>query len=85
MNIEMNIEMKIAHQVEHCLALYCDNRTELLIKLEQLIMEWYIKGQSGFKICCPECKSAMTVHHLEWSALTCLNYRAEVKLEDCIG
>jgi hypothetical protein len=51
----MYIEKTITRQIAHCLAFYGDKPEELMIKLETLVMEWYIKGQTGFMIYCPEC------------------------------
>jgi hypothetical protein len=78
----MTIERKITQQIAHCMAFYGDSPKDLMIKLEDIVLEWYIKGQSGFKINCPHCRGYSDVGHLEWDALMCHQCSHYVKIED---
>jgi ribosomal protein S27E len=34
--------------------------------------------ETGLAIICPECRSTVTVYHLDWSAIVCLNCKGEI-------
>lgn len=78
----MNIEKTITRQIAQCMAFHGDNPEELMIKLESLVMEWYIKGKTGFTITCPFCKGIGKIQHFEWSALTCLHCKTDINLKN---
>lgn len=44
MNIEVEQVKQIKRQIAHCMACYGDQPAELMYKLEQLVIEWFIKG-----------------------------------------
>jgi hypothetical protein len=46
MSIEIKIENKIDSQVAHIMAFYGDNPKEFMVKMNQLVIEWYCKGLS---------------------------------------
>lgn len=79
MKNEIETLKQIRHQIAHCMAFYGDNPEELMYKLETLVIEWYDKGQNQVNITCPHCHTVMTVYHMEWSALACLQCKAEIK------
>lgn len=45
-----DIQSKIKKQIAHCMAVYGDQPEELMYKLEQLVIEWYLKGQNEIGI-----------------------------------
>ena len=34
--------------------------------------------ETGIAIICPECRGTVTVYHLDWSAIVCLNCKGEI-------
>lgn len=46
----MDIEKEITRQLARCMALYGDQPEELMIKLESLVMHWYIRGRVNCSI-----------------------------------
>lgn len=81
MKLEIELLKQIKMQIAHCMASYGDEPEELMYKLEQLVIEWYGKGEQagkGIQITCPHCHTKLTVYHTEWSKITCLNCRAEI-------
>jgi ribosomal protein S27E len=82
------IEKDIDKQISHIMANYGDQPDELFYKLRCLVMEWFLRGTAvkihnatgdGMKIQCNHCGGELTVHHLEWEAITCLHCGGEVK------
>lgn len=80
----MEITSKISLEIAECMAFYGDNPDKLMIKLESLVMAWYIKGQTGLNITCPLCKGVVTVYDLGWEAVSCLHCRKNIEAEDWI-
>jgi len=78
MKDEIEILKKIRHQIAHCMSAYGDDPDQLMYKLEQLVIEWYEKGQKEVNITCPHCHEIMTVYHMEWSKIACLKCKAEI-------
>lgn len=48
MKDEVVILAKIRRQIAHCMAFYGDEPEELMHKLEQLVIEWFEKGQNNY-------------------------------------
>ncbi len=69
---------QIEMQLAHIMAFYGDNPEELMQKLEQLVIEWYEKGQKAVNITCPHCHNITTVYHMEWSAIVCIHCKAKI-------
>jgi hypothetical protein len=46
MEIDIELAKKIRLQIAHVMARYGDEPEEFLYKLECLVMEWYLKGQT---------------------------------------
>ena len=44
MSDTIHIESKIDNQIAHVMAFYGDNPKEFMIKMNQLVIEWYCKG-----------------------------------------
>jgi hypothetical protein len=49
MKNETEVIKQIRHQIAHCMSAYGDDPEQLMYKLEQLVIEWFIKGLQSDK------------------------------------
>lgn len=79
-----NIERKIDNQVAHIMANYGDDGKEFMIKMNQLVLEWYHKGLAdarGIEIVCPHCQFEITVYHAAWESIICPNLNCRKQID----
>ncbi len=69
---DIEVLRQIRRQLEHIMAFHGDDPEQLMFKLETLVIEWYGNGQNEIHVTCPHCDAIMTVYHMEWSAISCL-------------
>lgn len=49
MKDKIEVTKQVKNQIAHCMAFYGDEPSELMFKLECLVLEWYEKGKNNDK------------------------------------
>ncbi len=93
MTIQTEIHKEIARQVSEITELHAHNPLEYMVKLHELILEWYARGvtygmereqklHEAVEITCPHCEYKSHVYHLEWTAAACPKCKMEFTQEE---
>lgn len=84
---------KIEYQIAHVMANYGDDPERFLIKMSDLVIEWFCKGlasgieterthNKGKPLTCPHCQFTSTIYHWEWTAICCPECKAEIQRDE---